>query len=518
MALRSAPPSPVYLPPADVAERLFRVDMWDTPREILDAVFSPRSRVAVKACHASSKTHTAAIAILLALYEGADVLTTAPTWEQVKTVLWGECHRLLQGSVIPLSEWGSINQTEIVMADGSHALGLSTNEGVRFQGWHARPGSFLLLIADEAPGVRPDIFEAWEGISAGGDVRHLLLGNPVISSGPFFDIFYEESPGWDRFTIDAFDTPNLRGVDLPGLLALDEVGLAVSARPYLVDRAWVRARYDEWGVDHPLWQSRVRGQFPLQSDDALLSLSWLEAAALKRGIYDESLTVQAGVDVAGPGDDETVLCVRQGDAILHMQAWSQADSRGAVVAALRPWKKKGLDAVNVDSAGIGHYFMLALQDADLPVTGVNVGEAPTNDKAKEKYSNLRAQVFWTFREWAAEGMLAGLTDRTALAQLAGIRYAHDNRGKIVIEKKADARKRGVKSPDRAEAVVLAFWTPPRNAMAGVLARSLKGGKQSDRPITKLAPGVANVSERQRERDLAQAQRDGRRISLLGGRR
>jgi hypothetical protein len=221
----SVPASPVYLPASDVAERLFGVDMWETPRAILDAVFRPRSRVAVKACHASSKTHTAALVIALTLYEGGDVLTTAPTWEQVKTVLWGEVHRLLLASVIPLSEWGDVNQTEIVMPDGSHALGLSTNEGVRFQGWHARPGSFLQLIADEAPGVRPDIFEAWEGISAGGDVRHLLLGNPVISSGPFFDLFANESPGWDRFTIDAFDTPNLRDLSLESLLALeDDVG------------------------------------------------------------------------------------------------------------------------------------------------------------------------------------------------------------------------------------------------------------------------------------------------------
>jgi hypothetical protein len=134
--------------------------------------------------------------VALTLYEGGDVLTTAPTWEQVKSVLWGEVHRLLAGSVIPLSEWGEINQTEITMPDGSKALGLSTNEGVRFQGWHARPGSFLLLIGDEAPGVRPDILEAWEGISAGGDVRLLLLGNPVISSGPFFDIFATDPPGW----------------------------------------------------------------------------------------------------------------------------------------------------------------------------------------------------------------------------------------------------------------------------------------------------------------------------------
>lgn len=449
--------APVFLPPADVADRLFGVDMWDTPREILAAVFSPNSRTAVKACHASSKTHTAAIAVALALYEGADVLTTAPTWEQVKTVLWGEVHRLLAGSVIPLSEWGSVNQTEIVMPDGSHALGLSTNEGVNFQGWHARPGSFLLILFDEAPGVQATIYESAEGISAGGDVRWLLIGNPVIASGPFYDIFAGDSPVWRRFTIDAFDTPNLTGLTLGGLLALSEHELDRNARPYLVTRRWVRDRYHEWGVEHPLWQSRVRGQFPLQADDALLSLAWLEAAARRMAVHDPELPVYAGVDVAGPGDDETVLCIRQGDAILDLKAWSLPDSRGVVVDALTSWIEKGLASVNVDTAGIGHYYALALQDAELPVRHVNVGASPTTDKAKEKFANLRAQMFWSFREIVSEGRFAGLADQKTLAQLAGIRYEHDVRGRVAIEKKDDARKRGVKSPDRAEAVALAFW-------------------------------------------------------------
>jgi hypothetical protein len=464
--------SPTYLPAPDVAERLFGVDLWDTPRSILTDVFAPSSRVAVKACHASSKTHTAAIAVALALYEGGDVLTTAPTWEQVKTVLWGEVHRLLRGSVIPLSEWGEVNQTEIAMPDGSKALGLSTNEGVRFQGWHARPGSFLLVIFDEAPGVRPDIYEAVEGISAGGDVRLLLLGNPVVAGGPFFDVFATDAPGWKRYTIDAFDTPNLRGLDLAGLLALDADGSELSPRPYLVTRGWVRDRWDEWGVDHPLWQSRVRGQFPLQAEDALLSLAWLEAAARRPAVHDPSQPVQAGVDVAGPGEAETTLCVRQGDAILDLRAWSRADSRGEVIAALRRWVARGLAAVNVDMAGIGYYFALDLEDAGLPVVGVNVGTAPTSDEAKKKFRDLRAEVFWQFREWASAGMLSGLTDQATLAQLASIRYEHDNRGRVVIEKKDDARKRGVKSPDRAEAVVLAFWTA-RRRLDGVLAAAME---------------------------------------------
>jgi hypothetical protein len=180
------------------------------------------------------------------------------------------------------------------------------------------------------------------------------------------------------------------------------------------------------------------------------------------------------VDVAGPGDDETVLCIRQGGDILAMHSWSLADSRGAVIAALEPWRRRGLEAVNVDAVGMGHYFASALEDANLPVVRVNVGEAPTSEKAKRRFANLRAQVFWSFREWAADGMVSGLSDRTALAQLAGIRYEHDSRGRIVIEKKDDARKRGVKSPDRAEAVVLAFWSPRSKRLAAALAAALPG--------------------------------------------
>lgn len=463
-ATRSPSDPPVRLPASAVAERLFGVDLWETPAAILDAVFAPSARVAVKACHASSKTHTAALAVALALYEGADVLTTAPTWEQVKSVLWGEVHRLLGRSLIPPAEWGAINQTDIAMPGGARALGLSTNEGVRFQGWHARPGSFLLVIFDEAPGVRPDIYEAVEGISAGGDVRHLLLGNPVTASGPFYDLFASAAQGWLRVTIDAFDTPNLRGLGVRDLLSGDEAALDLCPRPYLVARRWVRDRLLEWGEDHPLWQSRVRGRFPLQADDGLISLAWLERAGRPARHDPTAGPVVAGVDVAGPGEDETVVCVRQGDAILELAAVADADARGAVVDALRPWRHRGLDAVNVDAAGIGHYLARHLEDLGIPVRDVNVGAAPTTDDAKERYKNRKAEYFWHLRGRLRDGDVSGLADRAAVAQLAGIRYAHDARGRVEIERKEDARRRGVASPDRAEAIMLAFCPPDPAAL------------------------------------------------------
>lgn len=466
--------APVRMAPADVADRLFGVDMWRTPREILSAVFRPHARVAVKACHASSKSHTAALAIALALYEGADVLTTAPTWQQVKSVLWGELHRILKRSVIPLAEWGSVNQTEIVMPDGSHALGLSTNEGVNFQGWHARPGSFLLILFDEAPGVQGDIYEAAEGISSGGDVRWLLIGNPVVASGPFYDIYAGDAPGWSRFTIDAFDTPNLEGLTLDDLLALPEEALEENPRPYLVSRRWVRDRYHEWGEDHPAWDARVRGRFPRMGTDALIALTWVEEANARQHTAGTQTAMVAGIDVAGPGEDETVVAVRRGDDVLDIRAWAQPDAREDVVRYLQAAVPYGLKQVNVDHVGMGHFFHLDVRDALEPsgvvVQGVNAGlpSEVEDDLGNKVYANLKAEHFWELRRRFMDGQIRanGRIDQTTQSQLVGILYQQP-RGVVTIEKKEEARKRGVKSPDRAEALMLAFAPPsPHLAYAG----------------------------------------------------
>jgi hypothetical protein len=54
------------------------------------------------------------------------------------------------------------------------------------------------------------------------------------------------------------------------------------------------------------------------------------------------------------------------------------------------------------------------------------------------------------------GEVSGLDDEVSIAQLASIRYEINPRGQVQIESKEEARKRGVKSPDRAEALMLAF--------------------------------------------------------------
>ena len=124
--------------------------------------------------------------------------------------------------------------------------------------------------------------------------------------------------------------------------------------------------------------------------------------------------------------------------------------------------KARLRSVKVDEVGIGYNFMLHLQDQGFPVVGVNVGSAPSpgtledGKPYKEHYSNLKAEIYDGLAIRLKAGDLAGLVDEDTIAQGASIRYGENPRGQEFIESKEDARKRGVKSPDRWEALVLAF--------------------------------------------------------------
>ncbi len=213
-----------------------------------------------------------------------------------------------------------------------------------------------------------------------------------------------------------------------------------------------RRKYKEWGPGNPLWESRVLGLFPKQSQDALISLAWLEAAQQRQpAAASTTEPVFAGLDVAGPGDAETVVVIRRGNDVVEIRSITADDARGEVLATLLPYQRQ-LQLVTVDGVGIGWYLFAHLGEV-FPVQGVNVG-IPAFDR--ERFVNLKAELYWSLRTRFESGDLGGLTDAKTRAQLASLRYRHNARGQVVIESKEEARKRGVKSPDRAEAMMLAF--------------------------------------------------------------
>lgn len=440
--------------------------LWAKQQEIARSV-KVNPLTAVKGCHASGKTFLASGLPLQHLenYPQAICLTTAPTLRQVKT-FWKEI-ALARINGRRASSLPEPSTTGMWMADDRYAVGASSSKGVNLQGYH---GANVLLICDEAPGIIAEIWDAIEGIRMGGNVRVLKMGNPVVPSGHFYDCFGKERKVHNCISISAFDTPNLQDeltgqpLTMERLLELPEERLDFCPYPSLIRRRQVVERYHAWGPSNPRFQSRILAEFPTQSQRAVFDLMWIERA--KRPPDDSEVrraqwsVMQVGIDVAGEGSDETAACARVNGMILRRGAWADKDPRGAVARWLkdlaRDFPQWPLGYVVVDTVGIGYGFGLHFADMGYDVFGFKAGGSPLDP---EQFTNTKAENYFRLREMYRTDYVSHqpeALDEETDAQLSGIEYEELPRGQIQIEPKKKAQKRGVDSPDRAEAQVLAF--------------------------------------------------------------
>lgn len=382
------------------------------------------------------------------------VITTAPTDRQVENLIWREMRNAAAISKeFTNIAFPTIHKKKVEFDAHVYGYGMpATKEGVRFHGIHGN----VLLIVDEAMGIPIEAWEAMDGIRSSGRVVILAIGNPTFSGGGFYDLFGIHRERWHRITIDAFETPNLEGVTLERLLAMENEELDADPWPFLVKRRWVRDAYLDWvGVggneeESPRWLGKVRGIFPRQDPYQLIWTTWIDRAEAAEVPEPSRRRYSAGVDVAGPGEDETSCYVLDQGRVVDFKAWTKADPRADCVEFLEPYRRE-LGVVNVDSIGIGYYFGLHLADHHFPVSLVNVGEA----SPEERYRNLKAYAYFKLRDAFMEGRITNLKDETTCAQLATIRHAETKLGVTEIEPKDKMRRRGCKSPDRAEALMLA---------------------------------------------------------------
>ena len=447
------------LDPVTFQRKFLLRKLWAKQQELVRAIRT-HSQVAVKGCHGSGKTYACAgmVPYEVTGHQESIVLVTAPTLRQVKT-FWREITEAITTSQIRFPE---PTATMWEISSKRYAQGFSSTKGVNAQGFH---GKRVTILADEAIGISSEIWDAIEGIRSAGDVRLVMLCNPTVPSGPVFDAFTKlrGTPGHATITISAFDTPNLAGLTMESLLQLSEEELDYAPFPWLIRRRWVKEMYYKWGPNNPRFLARVLGEFPSQSQWAVFSLEWLEHADREpteaeireaRGNY-----IQVGLDVAAGGDDETAACARVNGIILAREAWSEADPRGKVTAWLHQLRKQHpypLGPIVVDVVGVGYGMGLHLADCGFSVYGFRAGGEPMD---KEQFLNAKAEAYFRLREaykCKYVSHLPAAVDEDTKAQLSGVEYRELARGQIQVEPKEDARKRGVQSPDRAEAEVIAF--------------------------------------------------------------
>jgi hypothetical protein len=425
--------------PVWFAREVLQFEPWSKQKEILESV-RDNTRTAVRSCHGAGKTAIAARSALwfLAAFPHSRVITTAPTWAQVKDLLWRE----IRGAFHQAGGFydGELFETRLELADDWFAIGLSTDRPERFQGHHAEN---LLLVIDEASGVDESIFEAASGFLTSPGARLLMIGNPTRTSGEFFEAFHRSRAFYKTISVSAFDTPALSG---------EAVSDEVLRR--LVSREWVEEHQRKWGEGSPLYEVRVLGSFPSASDDAVVSLGDIEAAQ-QRSLPEGAPGVVA-CDVARFGSDETVIALRLGNRVRIVKAFNGRDTMAVTGEILRVARRavseRHVTSIVVDDAGVGGGVTDRLREVGefvvLPFNGAATAWS------RRDYPNRRSEVWFTFAERLPELDLDD--DEQLAADLLAPRYSVDSQGRRVVEAKADTKRRLRRSPDRADAVLMTF--------------------------------------------------------------
>lgn len=188
-------------------------------------------------------------------------------------------------------------------------------------------------------------------------------------------------------------------------------------------------------------------------EDANNLFSYLKVREAINRECNENIPVELGVDVARYGDDESVVVLREGMRARIVFTRKKIDTMSLVGEIMNLVKEFKPSVVKVDADGLGAGVVDRLREQ-----GVTVMEIHGGSEAREKgrFKNLRSELFWTLRERFEDGSIVIENDEELIAQLMSLRYRVSSDGRIEIETKDEMRRRGMKSPDRADALAYAF--------------------------------------------------------------
>lgn len=423
---------------------------------ILDALAEHR-RVAVRGPHGLGKSFSASMAVLwFALtreQQGWDwkVIITASAWRQISGFLFPEIKRwarrlnweLLERA--PLDERRELQELGIKLRHGS-VLTAAASDPAKLEGAHA---DSLLFVFDEAKAIMPGTWDATEGAFSGGrpeglpEAFALALSTPGEAAGRFYEI-HSRRPGLEDWH--------------PVHVTLED---AISAGR--ISREWSEQRKRQWGENSALYQRRVLGNFHADDEDSVIPLAWVEAANerwfewQRSGFPPVEGPVWTGVDV-GRGGDSSVLARRTGHAVTLVVKNLRDTMAIADLVATEP----GRAIVDVVGVGAGVFDRLK-QRGKNPVAYTGSGKSPLRDRSKQfGMFNIRSAAYWHLRELLDpeyEPTLCLPPDDLLLSDLTTPKWevSAGVPPKIKVETKESVVERLGRSPDRGDAVAMAFY-------------------------------------------------------------
>ena len=456
--------------------------------EMLEAVVEHR-RVSVVGANGCGKDWAAARAVLwwIETRPESKVVVTGPTQRQVEEIVWQEMREAFAVAEERLG--GRMLASKYRIDEKRFAIGFSTNKACNIQGFHS-PN--LLVVVTEAHAMPQDHIDAIKRLHPN---RLLLVGNAMTLEGEFYESHHSRRARYHRIKISAYDTPNFTGEmgGVPGMITPED------AEELALD----------WSEDHPSYVAGVLAEFPNAQEDSLVgrdavehamergavvpaeagtsqpchseqsetesrNLSGADAAEDERSPRDVSAAppaslnmttlpldpnepVYLGVDVGRFGADKSAICVRQGQRVHSLTSFSRMDTMRLVYEIIRTREETGAEAIFVDEGGLGGGVIDRLRELGEPVYGVHFGGRAPH---RTRFFNTRSEIFWEVRMLLNDGLMVLPPDEELAGQLVSLRYDVSSSGQVRLEGKREMRKRGLPSPDKADALALAFLKPP----------------------------------------------------------
>jgi len=394
-------------------------------------------RVAVKSGHGVGKSAFLAWIMLWWLLTRfpAKIACTAPTSHQLEDVLWGEVAKWYRRLDPSLKSLITVKSDQVVLnaaPNESFAVARTARKEKpeAFQGFHSEN---MLFMIDEASGVDPIIFEVGEGAMSTAGAKTLMTGNPTRTSGYFYDAFHKMREWWTTYTVSCSDSTQ----------ATEE---------------YVTQMGQKWGTESNVYSVRVLGNFPKDDDDSIVSRALVEASIGRDIFVDKSEPVIWGLDVARFGSDKTALCIRKGRKIIgKIETWRNKDTMqvaGIIKAKydkVANYEPERPAEIMVDSIGVGAGVVDRLREMGLPARGINVAESAS---VEALYHRLRDELWFRAKEFFDGRDVTMEEDEDLIEELCSVKYEYTSLGKLKAESKDDMKKRGLASPDIADAFCL----------------------------------------------------------------
>jgi hypothetical protein len=418
--------------PVLFVEKVLKAEPLPWQREFLTLVAKGERRISVRAGHGVGKSTACSWLLLWHLLTRMPqkAVCTAPTAAQLFDALFSEVRHWANRLPEPLRETIEIFTDRVVQkgAPESSFISARTSSAERPEALAGIHSENVLLICDEASAIPEAVFESAAGSMSGHSATTVLIGNPTRNTGLFFKTHHQLKSDWRTMHVSCMDNR-------------------------LVSQDFVEQIKNTYGENSNAFRVRVLGEFALRDDDSLIAADLVDAAMSRDVALDPQADLIFGCDIARYGADRSVICKRRGNVVIEMRHWSGEDLMGTVGRIVHEAKMDNPVEICVDSIGLGGGVADRLRELGYNVRDVNVSESNALNQSAYR---LRDELWIAAKDWLETRAVKLPKDDDLRAELIAPTYSFSSNGKIKVESKSELKKRGMRSPDLADALCLTF--------------------------------------------------------------